>query len=141
MHLAVAGLALSSLVFIAPALAESLGSTPIFGDGFEFGDTGDWSAAEPPRCDAIRPFDRAVAPTSFLHVAPPPAGNDSTGDGSPGRAVRLDRARRRTRRLPEPRSGSRPGRTWPISSWATSGRGRARPQSGSAGSPVACRNR
>jgi hypothetical protein len=84
MHLAVAGLALSSLVFIAPALAESLGSTPIFGDGFEFGDTGDWSAAEPPRCDAIRPFDRAVAPTSFLHVAPPPTGNDSTGDGSPG---------------------------------------------------------
>ena len=77
-------LALSSLVLSTPALAESVGSTPIFGDDFEFGDTGDWSATAPPRCDAIRPFDRDVVPSGFLHVAPPPAGNDSTGDGSAG---------------------------------------------------------
>ncbi len=84
MSAALARFALSSLVLLAPAYAQSLGSTPIFGDDFEFGDTGDWSATVPTRCDAIRPFDRGISPTAWIHVAPPPVGNDTTGDGSPG---------------------------------------------------------
>ncbi len=80
----VTALAVSSLALSAPVAAESLGPSPLFLDDFEFGDTGDWSAAEPPRCDEIRPFDRDVVPTGWIHVAPTPLGNDSTGDGSPG---------------------------------------------------------
>ena len=72
---------LASLVLPAPALAQL---DALFGDDFEFGDTGDWSATVPPRCDEIRPFDRDVSPTAWIHVAPPPVGNDATGDGSPG---------------------------------------------------------
>ena len=79
-----ARLALSVLALLAPLPAAFGGSILLFADGFEFGDTGDWSAVEPPRCDEIRPFDREVAPTSFLHVAPPPIGNDTTGNGTQG---------------------------------------------------------
>lgn len=79
-----AGVLLASLVLSVPSLVQAAGSAPVFLDDFEFGDTGDWSAVSPPRCDEIRPFDREVAPSSFLHVAPPPVGSDSSGDGSPG---------------------------------------------------------
>lgn len=79
--------ALRAAVLAAPLLAASpapAGETPIFRDGFEWGDTGDWSATVPPRCDVIAPFDRGLAPTSQIHVAPPPVGSDTSGDGSPG---------------------------------------------------------
>jgi hypothetical protein len=76
--------AVFSLVLFGRAGAQSLGTVPIFADDFEFGDTGDWSSTTPPRCDEIRPYDRDALPTSWIYVAPPPAGNDSTGDGSPG---------------------------------------------------------
>ena len=65
------------------ATAASAGEIPVFRDGFEWGDTGDWSATVPPRCDVISPFDRGLAPSSEIHVAPPPAGSDANGDGSP----------------------------------------------------------
>jgi hypothetical protein len=61
-----------------PALAQDA----LFVGDFEWGDTSDWSAAEPPRCDRIDVFGRGLAPTSEIHVAT--WGNNSTGDGSPG---------------------------------------------------------
>lgn len=68
------------VVMIAiPAVAQS----QIFKDGFEWGDTGDWSVTVPARCDAISPFSRGIAPTVDLHVAE--NGNDISGDGSMGR--------------------------------------------------------
>lgn len=68
----------------APGPSSALGLDPLFRDDFEFGDTGDWSATQPILCDAIRPFDRGLAPAAILHVAPPPVGDDGSGDGSPG---------------------------------------------------------
>lgn len=66
----------------------------LFADGFEHGDTAAWSLAAPARCDEISTFDRNLMPSSEIHVAPPPLGNDTTGNGSaespfatPGRAA------------------------------------------------------
>jgi hypothetical protein len=77
-------LQLSLLAILASATAALAGSDPIFRDDFEWGDTGDWSATAPARCDVIAPFDRGSTPTGEIHVAPPPAGSDTNGDGSPG---------------------------------------------------------
>lgn len=68
--------AVSLLVTTCPLAGQE-----IFVDGFEWGDTGDWSAAEPPRCDRLDSFDRGLTPDEELHVAT--WGNDTTGDGSP----------------------------------------------------------
>jgi len=54
----------------------------VFADGFEWGDAGDWSTAEPVRCDRLEAFGRGLAPTSGIHVAT--SGNNSTGNGSAG---------------------------------------------------------
>lgn len=72
-------LAASALALAGPAAAQLN-----FAEDFEHGDTAAWSAVVPPRCDAIWPFDRGLAPSQEIHVAPPPVGSDSTGDGSPG---------------------------------------------------------
>ena len=66
------------LLCAVPGIAQS----PVFTDGFEWGDVGEWSLSVPARCDVIRTFDRGLAPIAELHVAV--SGNDSTGDGSPG---------------------------------------------------------
>jgi len=66
----------SSLLIAAPAAAQA----PIFSDDFEWGDTSDWSASEPRRCDRVEAFGRGMYPTSEIHVAP--WGNNSTGNGS-----------------------------------------------------------
>ncbi len=66
------------LLCAVPGVAQS----PVFTDGFEWGDVGEWSLSVPARCDVIRTFDRGLAPIAELHVAV--SGNDSTGDGSPG---------------------------------------------------------
>ncbi len=68
------------LLCAVPGIAQS----PVFADGFEWGDVGDWSSSVPPRCDVIRTFDRGLVPTAELHVAV--TGNDSSGDGSSGSA-------------------------------------------------------
>ena len=65
-------------VSIGPGFAQDV----IFRDDFDWGDTGDWSTAEPPRCDRLEAFDRGLSPTAEIHVAT--SGNNSTGDGSPG---------------------------------------------------------
>ena len=62
----------------APAVLFAQGS--VFTDGFEWGDTGDWSSAVPPRCDRVESFDRGLRPATELHVAT--WGHDTTGDGS-----------------------------------------------------------
>jgi hypothetical protein len=54
----------------------------LFADGFEWGDVGDWSTAEPVRCDLLEAFGRGLAPTSEIHVAT--WGSNTLGDGSPG---------------------------------------------------------
>lgn len=72
------GLLPAFLLCAVPGIAQS----PVFADGFEWGDVGDWSLSVPPRCDVIRTFDRGMTPTAELHVAV--TGNDSSGDGSPG---------------------------------------------------------
>lgn len=43
---------LAALLVAAPAAAHDA----IFADGFEWADTGEWSAAEPLRCDRIDTF-------------------------------------------------------------------------------------
>ncbi len=52
----------------------------LFSEGFEWGDTADWSAAVPPRCDRIDSFDRGLTPDNEIHVAT--WGSDVTGNGS-----------------------------------------------------------
>jgi hypothetical protein len=54
----------------------------IFSGDFEWGETGDWSAAEPPRCDRVDAYGRGLYPTSEIHVAT--WGNNTSGDGSLG---------------------------------------------------------
>ena len=73
---------LSSLLVILAVPAFGSAQDTLFVDDFEWGDTGDWSAAEPPRCDRIDAFGRGLHPTSQIHVAT--WGSNSTGDGSPG---------------------------------------------------------
>lgn len=66
------------LAVVPPLAAQE----SVFEDGFEWGDTGDWSTAEPVRCDRLEAFGRGLAPTSEIHVAT--WGNNSTGNGAPG---------------------------------------------------------
>jgi hypothetical protein len=60
--------------------ALAAAQTPLYQDGFEWGDVGEWTTSIPRRCDLIQTFDRGLAPTVELHVSE--AGNDTTGDGS-----------------------------------------------------------
>jgi len=69
---------LVTVLVASPALAPA--QSLVFADGFEWADAGEWSASVPPRCDAIRTFDRGLTPAVELHVSK--TGNDSTGDGS-----------------------------------------------------------
>lgn len=69
--------AVVSLLLAGPCAAQSA----IFTGDFEWGDTGDWSVAEPPRCDRLEAFGRGLRPTHAIHVAT--WGNNTTGDGSP----------------------------------------------------------
>jgi len=73
--------ALGGLALLAGASAASA-QVPVFSTGFEWGDTADWSAAVPERCDRLEAFGRWLAPAAELHVAT--TGDDTTGDGSPG---------------------------------------------------------
>ncbi len=65
-------------VLASPAVAQDT----VFGDGFEWGDVGDWSSSEPLRCDRLEAFGRGLQPSAELHVAT--WGSNSAGDGSPG---------------------------------------------------------
>ena len=56
-------------------------SVLVFADGFEWGDTSDWTLSVPVRCDRLDAFGRGLLPTSVLHVAT--NGSDTEGDGSP----------------------------------------------------------
>jgi len=67
---------LATLVAPLPAGAQ----VAIFSTDFEWGDTADWSAVVPPRCDALPAFGRGLAPASEIHVAT--SGSDATGDGT-----------------------------------------------------------
>ncbi len=69
---------LLSLVLLP--ICSAIAQDALFLEDFEWGDTGEWSQVQPPRCDRIDPFDRDLAPSSEIHVAT--SGNDSTGDGS-----------------------------------------------------------
>jgi hypothetical protein len=72
-----------ALALAAVMLALAAGAQePIFADGFEWGDTGDWAATHPLRCDRLETFDRDLEPTAELHVAT--WGSDTAGNGSPG---------------------------------------------------------
>jgi hypothetical protein len=63
----------------------------VFGDDFEWGDTGEWSWVEPPRCDRIDTFDRGLKPVAELHVAM--WGDDNSGNGTEGNPyATIDRA-------------------------------------------------
>jgi hypothetical protein len=72
---------LAGLALLAAASAVSA-QVPVFATGFEWGDTADWSASVPSRCDRLEAFGRWLVPAAELHVAT--GGNDTTGDGSPG---------------------------------------------------------
>jgi len=74
----VAQLLLVTLVIAVTAVAQQ----PLFTDDFEWGDTGDWDASEPPRCDRVEAFGRGMDPVDEIHVAT--WGSNSTGDGSAG---------------------------------------------------------
>ncbi|MGB5550295.1 MAG: hypothetical protein WBO74_07350 [Thermoanaerobaculia bacterium] len=67
------------LLLVAAPLA---GQEIVFNTDFEWGDTADWSRAEPLRCDRVESFDRGSTPTEEIHVAT--WGDDSIGDGSQG---------------------------------------------------------
>ncbi len=67
------------LLLVAAPLA---GQEIVFNTDFEWGDTADWSRAEPLRCDRVESFDRGLTPTEEIHVAT--WGDDSIGDGSQG---------------------------------------------------------
>ena len=67
-----------SAALVGPCSAQQ----SMFADGFEWGDTGEWSMVQPPRCDRLEAFDRGLVPVAEIHVAT--SGNDTTGDGSPG---------------------------------------------------------
>jgi len=54
----------------------------LFFDDFEWGDTGDWSASEPARCDRVEAFGRGLNASSEIHVAT--WGSNTTGDGTVG---------------------------------------------------------
>lgn len=85
-YLSISTLLLGLFLLGSPATAQV-----IFSDNFEWGDTGDWSLAVPPRCDYIDTFDRGLTPTVDLHVAT--WGSDSTGNGSAGNPfATIDRA-------------------------------------------------
>lgn len=77
-----------SLRRAAPLLALLLAAAPgsaqtaLLSSDFEWGDTADWSASVPPRCDRLEAFGRWLLPAAELHVAT--TGDDSTGDGTPG---------------------------------------------------------
>jgi hypothetical protein len=66
------------VVVSAPASAQDV----IFADDFEWGDTGDWSASQPPLCDRVDAFGRGLTPSSEIHVAT--WGSNTTGNGLPG---------------------------------------------------------
>ena len=66
------------LLCAVPGIAQG----PVFVDGFEWGDVGEWTRSAPTRCDVIRTFDRGLEPSEELHVAV--TGDNVTGDGSPG---------------------------------------------------------
>ncbi len=70
---------LLSVVVVLFSVAGSA-QDAVFADDFEWGDTGDWSTAEPVRCDRLEAFGRGLSPTSEIHVAT--WGNNSTGNGS-----------------------------------------------------------
>jgi hypothetical protein len=59
---------LSLLVILAVSVTVSA-QEALFSDDFEWGDTGDWSNSEPPRCDRVEAFGRGLNPTSEIHVA------------------------------------------------------------------------
>ena len=73
---------LSAVLVLATLASPAMGQGAIFAGGFEWGDVGDWSASEPPRCDRLEAFGRGLQPTSELHVAT--WGSNTTGDGSAG---------------------------------------------------------
>lgn len=66
------------LLSVSPAGAQDA----VFVDGFEWSDTGDWSAVKPVRCDRLEAFGRGFSPAAEIHVAT--WGNNSTGNGSAG---------------------------------------------------------
>lgn len=70
------------LVVLLSVGSSAFAQAAIFSDDFEWGDTGDWDAAEPLRCDRVDAFGRGLKPSSEIHVAT--WGSNTTGDGSPG---------------------------------------------------------
>jgi hypothetical protein len=70
------------LVALVVPIGPCSGQEAMFADGFEWGDTGDWSAVNPVRCDRLEAFGRGLVPTTEIHVAT--WGDNTTGDGSPG---------------------------------------------------------
>jgi hypothetical protein len=70
---------LSLSIVLLPA-GSAIARDEVFLEDFEWGDTGEWSEVQPPRCDRIDPFDRGLAPSSEIHVAT--TGSNNTGDGS-----------------------------------------------------------
>ncbi len=81
--LPIAGILLAAL----PASAQDA----VFSSDFEWGDSADWSAVVPPRCDRLEAFGRWATPTTEIHVAT--TGDDATGDGTPGNPyATIDRA-------------------------------------------------
>jgi hypothetical protein len=77
-RLRISAWALLLVPLVSPASVIS--QERLFDGSFEWGDTGDWSLTEPPRCDVIQTFDRGLVPDTEIHVAT--SGNDNTGDGS-----------------------------------------------------------
>ena len=71
---------LAFLLLLVPTPGGAQGA--LLASDFEWGDTADWSASVPPRCDRLEAFGRWLVPTAELHVAT--TGNDTTGDGSAG---------------------------------------------------------
>ena len=72
------GFGVLAIALAAPGLAQDA----IFSDRFEWGDTGDWDASRPERCDRVDAFGRGLEPNAAIHVAT--WGSNTTGDGSPG---------------------------------------------------------
>jgi hypothetical protein len=69
-------------VALASVAAAAGAQDAVFFGDFEWGDTGDWSLVEPPRCDRVDAFGRGFRPSGEIHVAD--WGNNSTGTGTAG---------------------------------------------------------
>ena len=74
--------AVTTFLIILSVSATVSAQDALFSDDFEWGDTGDWSASEPPRCDRLSAFGRGLSATSEIHVAT--WGSNTTGDGTVG---------------------------------------------------------